>query len=326
MKTLQKLLLLSFFSLSAMLLFITKNIGKESSSTIKSFSYTIKHDKESESSILHVPTNGNIEDLEENSAELKYILQWTPAKNVPFMFMGKGREGFIDRNCPFTNCYVTENRNYLGGDITKFDVIAFSGPQVIRMNKQALPGKRSSHQKYAFAAIESSDYYPVCSNKLDGFFNWTWTFRLDSEVRWGYMVVRDRDNNVVGPNKDMNWIKFEDMDPVSDAVKNRLQSKTKAAAWFVSNCISRSKREQIVKELQKELKQYDLTVDVYGKCGPLKCSRSDEAACFDLIKKEYYFYISFENSFSEDYATEKLLNAMQNDAVPIVYGAANYTR
>ncbi|KAJ2937861.1 hypothetical protein O0L34_g18682 [Tuta absoluta] len=45
-----------------------------------------------------------------------------------------------------------------------------------------------------------------------------------------------------------------------------------------------------------------------------------------MIKNNYYFYLSFENSFCDDYVTEKLLNAVQNYAVPIVYGGANYSR
>lgn len=261
----------------------------------------------------------------ERKDDMKYILLWTSAKSAPLSFIGEGQKGFIDRNCPFTNCIVTGNKKYLN-DITEFDVVAFSSSEVIRMYNDRLPASRSPHQKYAFASIESSDYYPVCSDRFDGYFNWTWTFRLDSDVRWGYMVIRDENNNIVGPNKEMHWINHEDMETVSDEFKENLKSKTIAAAWYVSNCKSKSKRELFVKELQKELQKYNLTVDVYGRCGPLQCSRATEAECFDLIKEKYYFYLSFENSYNEDYVTEKLLNAVWNNAVPIVYGSANYTR
>lgn len=267
----------------------------------------------------HADDNANNDDI------MKYILLWTSARSVPFAYIGEGQKGFIDRKCPYTNCFVTGNKSYLN-DITKYDVVAFSASEVTRMNVNQLPTNRSQHQKYAFASIESSDYYPVCSDKFDGYFNWTWTFRLDSDVRWGYMVIWDKDNTIVGPNKVMHWIKHADMDPVSDTFKKQLKSKSIAAAWFVSNCRSKRNRENFVKELQKELIKYNLSVDVYGSCGPLKCSRDKEAECFDLIKKKYYFYLSFENSFSEDYVTEKLLNAVWNDAVPIVYGSANYSR
>lgn len=263
---------------------------------------------------------------------LKYILQWTSDSNVPFVYMGKGREGFVTRNCPHTNCFVTSNKAYLG-DYTKFDVVAFAGPELSKgiiygINK---PERRSPHQKYVFASIEAADNYPICSNEYDGFFNWTWTYKLDSVVHWGYIVIRDLENNIIGPNKSMNWLKPDEMRPVSDEFKNRLKTKTKAAAWFVSNCISKSNREKVARELQLELSKYicdgtTCEVDVYGSCGVLMCSRDHENECDKNIERAYYFYLAFENAFSEDYVTEKLLRALKNNAVPIVYGGANYTR
>ncbi|XP_073945540.1 alpha-(1,3)-fucosyltransferase C-like isoform X1 [Choristoneura fumiferana] len=258
-------------------------------------------------------------------SDLKYILQWTNSKHEPFMYMGVGQQGFIDRKCKYTNCFVTDDRDYLG-DVTKFDVIAFAGPEVVHMNETKLPKKRSPHQKYAFTNIESADNYPACTNRFDNFFNWTWTYRLDSETKWGYLIVRDAENNIIGPNTEMHWMKIKDMDPIDDALRVKLRNKTKAAAWFVSNCRSRSGRENFVKHLQKALKSYDLTVDIYGKCGPLKCGRDKAAECNDMVERDYYFYLSFENSFAKDYVTEKLLYGLQHNAVPIVYGGANYTR
>ncbi|XP_041978289.1 alpha-(1,3)-fucosyltransferase C-like [Aricia agestis] len=257
--------------------------------------------------------------------KMKYILQWTSAKDFPFVYMGRGQQGFIKKNCTYTNCYVTEDRSFLG-DYTKFDVIAFSGPQVVGMNPSLLPNRRSPHQKFTFASIESADNYPVCSKKFNGFFNWTWTYRLDSEAKWGYIVVRDSENRIIGPKVNISWIKLEDMTPTPDEVKEKLKTKTKAAAWFVSNCYSKSHRETFVKDLQTELKKYNLYVDIYGSCGPLSCPRNKPEQCNKMIEKDYYFYLSFENSFAEDYVTEKLLYPLKNYAVPIVYGGANYTR
>ncbi|XP_050683577.1 alpha-(1,3)-fucosyltransferase C-like isoform X1 [Leptidea sinapis] len=294
--------------------------------TVKYSSFT-NTNKFSETLQMEGEVNGfiNVRNVSEKRTNLKYILQWTSPTNVPFVYMGVGQQGFIDRNCSHTNCYVTSDRNYLG-DYTKFDVIAFAGPEVVRFyDTKELPLKRSPHQKFAFASIESADNYPVCSRILDNFFNWTWTYRLDSEAKWGYIVIRDSENKIVGPKTNMHWMKLEDMDPVSDNIREIIKSKTKAAAWFVSNCYTKSKREVFVKSLQAELINYDLKIDIYGKCGPLKCPHeSDE--CNKKLETDYYFYLSFENSFAEDYVTEKLLHSLQNNAVPIVFGAANYTR
>ncbi|XP_028177731.1 alpha-(1,3)-fucosyltransferase C-like isoform X1 [Ostrinia furnacalis] len=256
---------------------------------------------------------------------MKYILQWTSPRNVPLAYMGKGQEGFTSRDCPYQNCYVTGDKKYFN-DITNFDVVIFSGPEVVTHRGIILPSKRAPHQKYVFASIESSHYYPACTNKYDGYFNWTWTFRLDSEVRWGYLDVRDSKDNLIGPNKVMHWLKLEEMDPVSEEFKQKLKTKNKAAAWFVSNCRDKAGRMKVAKELKDELETYGLELDIYGKCGTLKCSASNQEECLKMVEETYYFYLSFENSFSEDYVTEKLLQPLRHNAVPIVYGAANYTR
>ncbi|CAH2106205.1 unnamed protein product [Euphydryas editha] len=258
-------------------------------------------------------------------SKMKYILQWSSPNNSPFVYMGVGQSGFIERNCTFTNCFVTSDRNYFD-DYTKFDVIAFNGPDVVRLSEHTLPKRRSVHQKFVFGSIESPHYYPVCSNKLDNFFNWTWTYKVTSDARWGYMVVRDSNYKVIGPNVEMHWMKKVAMAPVSVEFKEKLKTKTKAAAWFVSNCYSRSGREQFVKKLKEKLKKHKLSIDIYGDCGTLKCPRKKQDECTKMIERDYYFYLSFENSFAEDYVTEKLLYPLQNNAVPIVYGGANYTR
>ncbi|XP_037803091.1 alpha-(1,3)-fucosyltransferase C-like [Penaeus monodon] len=91
------------------------------------------------------------------------------------------------------------------------------------------------------------------------------------------------------------------------------------AAWFVSNCYSHSKRERIVKGLQKYIK-----VDIYGKCGPLECPRASTRLCYQMLEKNYKFYLSFENSLCKDYVTEKLFSVLKYNVVPVVYGLANY--
>lgn len=258
---------------------------------------------------------------------LKYILLWTTSTNVPFIYMGKGRDGFIQRNCSYTNCFVTDDDRYFGYlGYTRFDVIAFAGPEMILMPPYLLPVRRSPHQKYAYVSIESADNYPLCSNRYDEYFNWTWTYKLDSDTRWGYIVVRDKTGRMVGPNKGMHWMKWEDMLPVTDELKEQLRKKTKMAAWFVSNCRTRSRRERFVAVLRSQLKKHsNMTLDIYGKCSHSQCPSGNES-CNQMIRDDYFFYLSFENAFSEDYVTEKLLHAVQNNAIPVVYGGADYSR
>ncbi|XP_028160176.1 alpha-(1,3)-fucosyltransferase C-like [Ostrinia furnacalis] len=251
---------------------------------------------------------------------MKFILQWAP-RYSPFDVMREGQEAFFKLDCEYKNCYVTDNKSFFD-DIKNFDAIAFSGNHLPNANN--LPAQRSASQKYIFGATESAHNYRVCDPVFDGFFNWTWTYRLDSDVRWGYITIYDLDGKKVGPKRDMTW---PELAPVSDEFKKKLDSKSKVVAWFVSHCNTLSRRENFVRQLQREAKtKYGWTVDVYGSCGTLKCPRQSSSHCFDILQRDYYFYLSFENSFAEDYVTEKLLNALNNDAVPVVYGGANYSR
>ena len=64
-----------------------------------------------------------------------------------------------------------------------------------------------------------------------------------------------------------------------------ISNKTKGVAWIVSNCQSKSGREQYVTELKKYI-----SVDVYGKCGTLKCNTTHrEKFCCELFPILNYF-------------------------------------
>ncbi|XP_076451164.1 alpha-(1,3)-fucosyltransferase C-like [Babylonia areolata] len=166
---------------------------------------------------------------------------------------------------------------------------------------------RSWKQVWVYFAVESPFY---SDSDLFGKphwqhrFNWTMTYRRDSDFYFGY-------GDIVKPSRAM---------PVRDftlLVKN----KSKMAAWFVSNCHTQSKREDFV----SALKQF-VDVDIYGNCGQLKCATEGNQACMDMLSRDYYFYLSFENSMCKDYITEKLYRTMKKvDIVPVVRGGANYS-
>lgn len=252
---------------------------------------------------------------------LKYILLWSSSNSTPFYLIGKNQTIFYKFNCTYKNCFVTDNRTYLS-DIESYDAIIFNGYHINSLKRPKLPQRRSQRQKYVFAGTEPVQYHPACEPELDGFFNWTWTYRLDSDLRWGYIAVYDAEGKRVAPQRNMEWPTA--MQPVDSQTRAILDGKTKAAAWFVSRCRSLSRREDFAKNLTSELEKLGLSVDRYGACGPLKCPKCE--SCFELVKKNYYFYFSFENSLSVDYVTEKLMIALDNYAVPIVLGGADYTR
>lgn len=130
----------------------------------------------------------------------------------------------------------------------------------------------------------------------------TMTFRADSDIQWPYGFFES--NQQGGPEQQM---------------ENYARGKTKLVAWFVSNCETESKREKYVENLKKYIQ-----VDVYGKCGEYFCWAGEQEECYDMLEKDYKFYLSFENAFCRDYVTEKFFQLANRRIVPIVYGAGNY--
>lgn len=263
----------------------------------------------------------------ETEDELIYILIWTPAGWEPFNIIPMERKAFD--HCAFNNCFLTGNHSYLK-NIIDFDVIMFNVVQVHTMNLNTdasvvLPPNRSESQIYCMFSWEPARFYQI-PESWNGFFNMTFTYKLTSNVSIPYIVVNDQSNQVIGPKVDMHWLKVSEMNETSDYVKTKLQNKHIAAAWIVSHCES-PWRIFYARNLQKELTQYGHRLDIFGKCGALACPKGEMMdICFASIESDYYFYISFENSFGDDYVTEKLLHALEHFAVPVVYGGANYSR
>lgn len=254
--------------------------------------------------------------------DLIYILQWTSIKREPFVYWKPGRKYFKAMNCEFQNCYVTNEANYFF-DVTDFDVILFNAID-IRGNME-LPRLRSDNQLYVLLSQESAANYPIFKN-FDWFFNYTWTYKLNSDIFYPYFVVRDKLGEIVAPKMDVHWMDVSKMKPTSQSIIDRLQTKKIAAAWFVTNCYANNERLNYVSNLREALTDYNLELDIYGGCGTFYCPRDTPDDCLAKVESDYYFYLSLENSFSEDYVTEKLLTALNHFAVPIVLPTGNFTR
>ncbi|KAF5288959.1 hypothetical protein FQA39_LY03838 [Lamprigera yunnana] len=93
-------------------------------------------------------------------------------------------------------------------------------------------------------------------------------------------------------------------------------NKTKKVAWFVSNCGANNERLAYAHELGNYI-----SVDIYGACGTLACPQTD-SRCFEMLERDYKFYLAFENSNCRDYITEKFyINGLGRAVLPIVMGA-----
>lgn len=250
-----------------------------------------------------------------------YVLIWTDRGRYPFRFWPRKSGSFP--NCEFQNCYLTSNKNFFL-DPTDYDVILFNAVDVF--TGMDLPLARSDNQLYVFISTESESNYRK-SDDFNYFFNYTWTYKLNSDIVYPYFIVRNKRGEVVAPKTHVHWIKHKYMWPTETSVIEKFQNKSIGAAWFVSNCVATNRRIEYLRDLRLAFDKLGHQVDVFGGCEANKaCSRYKMDDCLALVEANYYFYLSFENSFSDDYVTEKVMTAIGHYAVPIVYGAANYSR
>lgn len=254
--------------------------------------------------------------------DLIYILMWTSSITDPFAWMDTDQDTFVNRKCLYQNCFITNDMAYFQ-DVSEFDAILFNAVNL--QSDTERPHIRDPKQIYIFVGMQSSSNYPV-PDTYNGFFNRTWTYKLDSDIYFGHVIVKNNQDKIIGPRKHMHWMDVRSMRPVNKYIKHKLRKKSVAAAWFASNCKTNSKREDVVSNLKEALARYGLRIDVFGSCGDLECPVDRMEECFALVETDYYFYLAFENALSEDYVTEQVLFALEHFAVPVVYGGANYTR
>lgn len=237
----------------------------------------------------------NRESTPYSNSSRKTILLWTTyfskTYSDDFYFFQKGRETFEKYNCKISNCYVTANRSLL----PKVDAVLFHATDV---NSSNIPERIRQNQIWILYSMEPPAYAHFKWHSIRSRFNWTMTYRRDSDVQ----------------------VKYGEIIPANGtSIKSLDYQKRMGAVWMVSNCRTESRREAYVRELRKHFK-----VDIYGKCSHLnKCEPAQSQKCYRLLNN-YGFYLSFENSLCQDYVTEKFFNVLMYDVVPVVFGGASY--
>lgn len=261
--------------------------------------------------------------------DLKYILFWkqkhkkNPYQRNNLNEFEDGQTTFIKQNCPHINCYISYNQSLLNNDVRNFDAIVFDVHAISKLKGGEFNFTKGEDQKYIFRSHESSEKQPVCNPIFDDFFSWTWTYRLSSDIPHPFLNIYDVNNNLVGPSKTINWAKTMNH---SENTKSKLEKKSKGVAWIVTRCKSKNKYQGFIKDLRRELRGYNYSVDILGPCGDRKCPDKSLASCYSLVEKHYYFQMVLEDSETEDYVGDSIVKALSYFSVPIVYGGADYTR
>ncbi|XP_055348828.1 alpha-(1,3)-fucosyltransferase fut-3-like [Paramacrobiotus metropolitanus] len=198
--------------------------------------------------------------------------------------------------CAVQTCTTTNNRSRLRESSA---VVIHAGNVKI----QDLPPTRHPAQYFIFFHMENpfrttpNFRLPLWRN----YFNLTWTYRRDSDVRSVFYVNLYRRRNwwTDAPGK-----------------RHMLKERKNAAVALVSHCAAESHRDEYTRTLGRYF-----PADSLGKCR----SKDGEWAQDESIIGQYKFYLAFENGYCKDYITEKPLRGLYYETVPVVMGAANYS-
>lgn len=136
-----------------------------------------------------------------------------------------GREVFLSNKCPVDTCTLTDNREMAA----KADMLLYKDHYV---NSGVT---RSLNQIYMIYYLECPYHTP--NMPFSDIFNWTATYRKDSDVVAPYEKWEYYDPRVKQLEQDRNYA----------------FNKTKKVAWFVSNCNARNNRLQYANELGKHI-------------------------------------------------------------------------
>ncbi|KAB7500146.1 Alpha-(1,3)-fucosyltransferase 6, partial [Armadillidium nasatum] len=206
-------------------------------------------------------------------------------------------------NCSVKNCRISyDHSDFHSADAVLFHLHLIEGPPVELQ-------RVNYNQRWVWLSDESvfNTFYNAKDKNLNHynkFFNWSMTYRSESDVPVPYGRVVP----LLGTSAKL------DLDVFS--------RKNKTLAILGSNCSGRNGRWNYVKVLEKYI-----NIDSYGQCGKLKCSGHFNKDC--NLLNPYKFYLAFENSNCKDYITEKTWwNSFEKETVPVVMGTtkSNYEK
>ncbi|XP_041366106.1 alpha-(1,3)-fucosyltransferase C-like isoform X2 [Gigantopelta aegis] len=189
-----------------------------------------------------------------------------------------------------------------GNNLSAFDAVIFNAVGY----PENLPPRKVPGQVWVYFTLESpyhSADYKFNRPEWRNMFNWTMTYRADSNIWYPYGRIRKREK------------------PIQLDFQGLTKNKTKLAAWFVSHCRTPGERHKYVQKMKKTI-----SVDIFGGCGDKKCPPNNVTLCGQMLSRDYKFYLAFENSLCYDYLTEKVFHYIEQQIVLVVRGGADYSK
>ncbi|XP_076243126.1 alpha-(1,3)-fucosyltransferase 7 [Calliopsis andreniformis] len=206
-------------------------------------------------------------------------------------------------NCTVKNCILS----YRSEDLGTADAVVFH--LHLTKSKSELPIRKRWDQRWIFLTDESPLHTFLYRNQdisqYNCLFNWSMTYRMDSDVPvpYGRTIYKSLNN-------------LHNANVLEDVLRT---PKTKLVAIMGSNCAGKNGRWDYVSELKSIL---GVDLDIFGKClngNVTACPGHFDRDCPAL--NAYKFYLAFENSNCKEYITEKVFwHGYHKLAVPIIMG------
>ncbi|XP_008307908.1 alpha-(1,3)-fucosyltransferase 4-like [Cynoglossus semilaevis] len=207
-----------------------------------------------------------------------------------------------------SGCALTDDRR----EYAHADAVVIHHRDVVLGSDELPPEPRPSAQKWIWMNYESPSHTPQLW-QLEGVFNFTLSYRTDSDIflPYGYLIPRTH-----GTRSSLGRRAH-----LLHRPSNKDLRRPHLVAWVISNWSETHARVAFYYQLRRYI-----DVDVFGRAGqPME--DSSKGSVVRLLGR-YQFYLALENSLHTDYITEKLWNAVQAGAVPVVLGPdrKNYER
>ncbi|KAB7498609.1 hypothetical protein Anas_09488 [Armadillidium nasatum] len=162
--------------------------------------------------------------------KLTYIfIEYLHLQNKIFNAFGKnygfgiGHEPFAC--CKEKRCFMTDNRSKI--PVEEFDAVIIHFKD---LEKKNLPKKRSSHQRYIFYESEPPPISGKYPQNFEGIFNWTLTYRRDSDILFGYGTIY---NKKEFSNNDIGRLKYSSTLQTVMKTKNKLVAMVGFTLYYI---------------------------------------------------------------------------------------------
>lgn len=160
------------------------------------------------------------------SREPKNILIWNNADRIETSAFGVGHEAFVSARCPVDDCIIHTSKSALALD--EYDAVIIHVREMTKMPNF----QRRLNQRFIFLSQESPAYLPIEPSEFSGVFNWTMTYRHNSDIRLLYGRIKEK---LSAPKTAPEWKRLKD--EMHDLSKtNYTGGKSNLVAWMASHC------------------------------------------------------------------------------------------